>query len=374
PIRLEHWHPTPMHRLAVRLKPSQWSSRIGGLPAIVLGSVRTKKWKPFHSMYRTNRLREIRQKEAEAAQAAAAEEADADGAKTMSRKANEARVSTTPFQAARLMRVFDVVPEPDGLVTFWTRLNVDLSRESVRGTCNLPHGLSTKLKVLAFCPDDQIEEMLAAGADFAGITEPLRRIGQGWMGFDRCLATPSIMPQVMKIAKVLGPRKMMPNPKSGTVVPNLPVAIKEAKGGALLEYRAEGEGELKATIGDANFTDAKILENMKFLVQTLLRARPRSAAPSGGSGPTDPTKKPPGAPLIGGPSIAASEDKDLYFREATLRLGSRGPAIRTIRRPDSTRTCRAVFSLEVAGVFLTFRAGRIEQVTLWWPIYGEVSF
>ncbi|CAK9082434.1 unnamed protein product [Durusdinium trenchii] len=91
------------------------------------------------------------------------------------------------------------------------------------------------------------------------------------------LVTFSTRPQVMKVAKVLGPRKMMPNPKSGTVVPNLKTAIKEAKSGSLLEYRAEGEGDLKATIGSAEFSDAKILENLKFLVQTLLRARPRSS-------------------------------------------------------------------------------------------------
>merc|ERR1711879_518384 len=114
------------------------------------------------------------------------------------------------------------------------------------------------------CPDDEIEEMLKAGADNAGITEPVRRIGQGWLGFDRCLATPGIMPQVMKIARVLGPKKMMPNPKSGTVVANLKQAIKEAKGGTLLEFRAEGEGEVVATIADTGFSDAQVLENLKF--------------------------------------------------------------------------------------------------------------
>ncbi|CAL1155401.1 unnamed protein product [Cladocopium goreaui] len=304
-----------------------WQCVLGGLPSIAVGSVRTKKWKPFHSMYRANRLREIRQKEAEDAQAAAAEAEAAADARTVARKADEPRVGTTPFQAARLMRAFDVLPEEDAVVTFQTRLNVDLTRESVRGTCNLPHGLSTKMRVLAFCPDDQIEEMLEAGADVAGITEPLRRIGQGWMGFDRCLATPSIMPQVMKVAKVLGPRKMMPNPKSGTVVPNLKVAIKEAKSGSLLEYRAEGEGDLKATIGNGEFSDAKILENLKFFVQTLLRARPRSSTPGAETGTS---KQPPGTPLIGGQGASAggAEVKENYFREAHVRLGTRGPPIR----------------------------------------------
>ncbi|CAE7812281.1 DRC4, partial [Symbiodinium necroappetens] len=273
--------------------------------------------------YRANRLREIRQKEAEEAKVAAAEAASSEG--TTVRKASEVRVGTSPFQATRLMRAFDVFPEEDSLVTFWTRLQVDLTRESVRGTCHLPHGLSRDVRVLAFCPDDQVEEMLAAGADFAGITEPLRRINQGWLGFDRCLATPSIMPRVLSVAKILGPRKLIPNPKSGSVVTNLQAAIKEAKGGTLLEYRAEGEGEVKATIADTNFSDAKILENLKFLVQTLLRARPRSST---AGEQTDAMRKPPGTPLIKGKGPNPSESKDLYFQEAYLRLGTRGPPIR----------------------------------------------
>eukprot|EP00931_Biecheleriopsis_adriatica_P081593 TRINITY_DN54943_c0_g1_i1.p1 TRINITY_DN54943_c0_g1~~TRINITY_DN54943_c0_g1_i1.p1 ORF type:complete len:358 (-),score=84.66 TRINITY_DN54943_c0_g1_i1:14-1036(-) len=309
-------------------RAAPWQCSRGGLPGASLGSVRTKKWKPFHNMYRANRLREIRQKQAADAEAAALEAAAQDGANLAARRANEPRVATTPFQASRLMRAFDVFPEEDAKVTFWTRLNVDLSRESVRGTCHLPHGLDTQVRVLAFCPDDEIEEMLAAGADVAGISEPVRRINQGWLGFDRCLATPSIMPQVMKVAKVLGPRRMMPNPKSGTVVQNLKAAIKEAKGGTLLEYRAEGEGELKAVIGDAAFSDAKVLENMKFLVQTLLRARPRAsaAAASGAGADSDAMRKPAGTPLIGGKS--KEEVKDFYFQEAHLQLGSKSPPVR----------------------------------------------
>lgn len=225
------------------------------------------------------------------------------------------------------MRAFDVFPEKEANITFWTKLNVDLTRESVRGTCHLPHGLQTKIRVLAFCPDDEVEEMLAAGADIAGITEPLRRINQGWLGFDRCLATAAIMPQVMKVSRVLGPRKLMPNPKSGTVVQNLKQAIKEAKGGTLLEYRAEGEGELKAVIGDPTFSDAKVLDNMKFLVQTILRARPRGTTSAASVvGESSAMKKAPGTPLIptGGKS-QASEDK--YFLEARLQLGLKGPPI-----------------------------------------------
>mmetsp|Transcript_107521 Transcript_107521/g.302641 ORF Transcript_107521/g.302641 Transcript_107521/m.302641 type:complete len:338 (-) Transcript_107521:97-1110(-) len=294
--------------------------------ASALGAVRTKKWKPFHSMYRANYIRKLRETQAEEARLAA-ERAKEEGISPIAAAAvaaDEPRVATTPFQATRLMRAFDIFPEAGAKVEFWTRLNVDLSRESVRGTCHLPNGLQTSVKVLAFCPDDEVDEMLKAGADVAGITEPVRRINQGWLGFDRCVATPIIMPQVMKVAKILGPRKMMPNPKSGTVVQNLKQAIKDAKGGTLLEFRAEGDGELKATIADAAFSDAKVLENLKFFVQTLLRARPRGSGGSGAAG-----GKTPAAGLIPTPTSqkVGDEAKDAYFLDVAMRLGSKGPLV-----------------------------------------------
>eukprot|EP00405_Crypthecodinium_cohnii_P036005 CAMPEP_0206547970 /NCGR_PEP_ID=MMETSP0325_2-20121206/13609_1 /ASSEMBLY_ACC=CAM_ASM_000347 /TAXON_ID=2866 /ORGANISM="Crypthecodinium cohnii, Strain Seligo" /LENGTH=343 /DNA_ID=CAMNT_0054047369 /DNA_START=8 /DNA_END=1036 /DNA_ORIENTATION=- len=304
--------------------PSYAGLQLG--PAACVGAIREKKHKPFHNMYRANRMKEIRKKQQEAADAEALEALDGTAALNVVKR-EEPKVGTTPFQAARLMRAFDVFPEKASTVTFWTRLNVDLSRESVRGTCHLPHGLKSDIRVLAFCPDDEVEEMLAAGADYAGITEPLRRIGTGWLGFDRCLATPNIMPQVMKVARVLGPKRMMPNPRSGTVVTNLKGAIQEAKGGTLLEYRAESEGEIRAIIADQNFSDAQVLENLKFFVQTLLRARPRGSSGGGGA---------PGAaaggskPLIpGAPATAAGGDaQDSYFLEAGIQLGSDGPLVR----------------------------------------------
>lgn len=293
--------------------------RSGGMFG-ALGSVRGKKWKPFHSMYRANYLKEMRRKqEAEALAHQDEDDAVASGAAPSVRD-DEPIVSTTPFQATRLLRAFDVFPNSDALIRFRTKVNVDLSRESVRGTCHLPHGLKTKVRVLAFCPDDEVDEMLKAGADVAGITEPIRRINQGWLGFDRCLASPKIMPQVMKVAKILGPRKMMPNPKSGTVVENIREAIREAKGGTLLEYRAEGAGDITVIIGDANFVDAKVLDNMKFFVQTLLRARPRTTT----------STKTAATPMIAGlgQSAAVSEEaKDAYFLEAFLNLEPGGPAI-----------------------------------------------
>lgn len=312
--RLPAW--TPWSEQA----PAIWQ-RLPAGAAGAIGAVRTKKWKPFHNMYRANKLKDIRRKASDEAQAAAAEAgvAAASGQVNTSARSDEPRVATSPFQATRLLRAFDVFPEKASSVRFWTRLSVDLTREAIRGTCHLPHGLETDVRVLAFCPDDEAEEMLAAGADVAGITDVIRRINQGWFGFDRCLATPAIMPQVMGVAKILGPRRMMPNPRSGTVVANLKAAIKEAKGGTLLEYRAEGEGEVVVTIADASFADAQLLENMKFFVQTLLRARPRGAGAGGDA------KK---APLIPGQQGKAADAKDAYFLEASLQLGAKGPLVR----------------------------------------------
>lgn len=289
-----------------------------------VGSVRTKKWKPFHHMYRSNYLREMRKAQAEKEARLAAEAAENPESVGVERP-DEPPVTTSPFQATRLMRAFDVFPERGAKVNFSTRLNVDLTRESVRGTCNLPHGLQTSVRVLAFCQDDEAEEMLAAGADIAGITEVLRRINTGWLGFDRCLATPSIMPQVLKVSRILGPRKMMPNPKSGTVVQNLKQAIREAKGGTLLEYRAEGSGEVRVDIADATFSDAQVLENLKFVVQTLLRARPRTSGGGGGGGAAGANKAP--LPGMAGSGASGAADKDSYFLEACLRLGSSGPPV-----------------------------------------------
>ncbi|CAE7557834.1 DRC4 [Symbiodinium pilosum] len=138
-------------------------------------------------------------------------------------------------------------------------------------------------------------------------------------------------PQVLKVAKILGPRKLIPNPKSGTVVSNLKAAIKEAKGGTLLEYRAEGEGEVKATIADTHFSDAKILENLKFLVPSQISQRLQAGLPemsrnweflaASMRGETDAMRKPPGTPLIKG------QGRGLVSQEGAENVQMYGPGI-----------------------------------------------
>ncbi|CAD7958051.1 unnamed protein product [Amoebophrya sp. A120] len=159
------------------------------------------------------------------------------------------------------------------------RLDVDLTREAVRGTCVLPFGLQTKTRLLAFCPDHQAAEMRQLGADFAGITDLIKRIEKGWLGFDRCIATQDIMKRVLPVAKILGPKRLMPSPRSGTVVEDLRSAIKETKGGGLIEYRAEqskdehNKCEVEITVGDTTFANQMVLDNVKFFVAHLLKNR-----------------------------------------------------------------------------------------------------
>jgi hypothetical protein len=144
--------------------------------------------------------------------------------------------------------------------------------------------------LLVFCSDFDAAEMIEAGADFAGMNDLLQRIDKGWTGFDRCIATPAVMPQVMKVAKVLGPRKLMPNPKSGTLVTDLKKAIVEAKSGTLLEYRTmETEPIVTVRIGSISASMNSNLDNVKFFVREILKQKSRqiSSAGSGGDEATD---------------------------------------------------------------------------------------
>lgn len=186
-----------------------------------------------------------------------------------------------PLHAMNLLQAFSVAADPSAYITLSLRLDVDTKRQSVRGVCHLPHGLRTRSKIAVFCSDFDAAEMIEAGADFAGMTELLQRIGKGWTGFERCIATPAVMPQVMKVAKVLGPRKLMPNPKSGTLVTDLKRAIIEAKSGTQLEYRTEEvEPVVSVRIGALDAPMANNLDNMKFFVREVLKHKNRQTANS----------------------------------------------------------------------------------------------
>lgn len=188
-------------------------------------------------------------------------------------------IANTPFQAVRHVQAFHIGGNTAD-VYLKTKLDIDLSREAVRGVCQLPNGLTMKTRLLVFCKESESKEMLAHGADYAGLHDMIKKIQHGWTGFDRCIASPDVMRDVLKIARILGPKRLMPSPKSGTVVEDLKGAVTEIKGGAQLEYRAEGEGEVLVSIGDTHFTDAKLLENMKCFYGHLLKTKQKGGSTS----------------------------------------------------------------------------------------------
>jgi len=148
--------------------------------------------------------------------------------------------------------------------------------QQVRGVVNLPSGTGRDVRVAVIAKDAKAEEAKAAGADIVGAEELVERIQGGFMEFARVIATPDMMALVGRLGKVLGPRGLMPNPKVGTVTPNVAQAVKDAKGGAV-EFRVEKAGIVHAGIGKASFAQDALEANVKAMVDALVRARPSGA-------------------------------------------------------------------------------------------------
>ena len=148
--------------------------------------------------------------------------------------------------------------------------------QQVRGVVSLPSGTGRDVRVAVIAKDAKAEEAKAAGAEVVGAEDLVERIQGGFMEFDRVIATPDMMALVGRLGKVLGPRGLMPNPRVGTVTPNVGQAVKDAKGGAI-EFRVEKAGIVHAGIGKASFTDDAILANVKALVDALNKAKPSGA-------------------------------------------------------------------------------------------------
>ncbi|CCQ74619.1 50S ribosomal protein L1 [Magnetospira sp. QH-2] len=148
--------------------------------------------------------------------------------------------------------------------------------QMVRGMIALPNGTGKTVRVAVFAKDAKAEEATGAGADLVGAEDLAEKIQKGEADFDRCIATPDMMPVVGRLGKILGPRGLMPNPKLGTVTPNVAEAVKAAKGGQI-EFRVEKAGIIHAGIGKASFTEAQILENAQALVNALSKAKPSGA-------------------------------------------------------------------------------------------------
>jgi large subunit ribosomal protein L1 len=148
--------------------------------------------------------------------------------------------------------------------------------QQVRGVVNLPSGTGRDVRVAVIAKDAKAAEATAAGADIVGAEDLVERIQGGFMDFDRVIATPDMMALVGRLGKVLGPRGLMPNPRVGTVTPNVAQAVKDAKGGAI-EFRTEKTGIIHAGIGKASFTEEALLANVHALVDALNRAKPSGA-------------------------------------------------------------------------------------------------
>lgn len=148
--------------------------------------------------------------------------------------------------------------------------------QMVRGVVNLPNGTGRTVRVAVFARGDKAEEAKAAGADIVGAEELFEIVNGGKIDFDRCIATPDMMPLVGRLGKILGPRGMMPNPKVGTVTPDIAAAVKASKGGAV-EFRVEKAGIIHAGVGKASFGAEKLTENIRAFADAVIKAKPAGA-------------------------------------------------------------------------------------------------
>lgn len=146
----------------------------------------------------------------------------------------------------------------------------------VRGTVSLPHGIGKDVKVLVLTKGDKEKEAKNAGADYAGFEEYIKKIQEGWFDFDVVVATPDVMSEVGKLGRILGPRGLMPNPKSGTITMDIGKAVREVKAGKI-EFRVDKHGILHASIGKASFDNQKIRENVLTFMDTVMRLKPSTS-------------------------------------------------------------------------------------------------
>jgi len=166
----------------------------------------------------------------------------------------------------------------DASVDVDVRLGVDprKANQMVRGSITLPHGTGKTLKVLALCTPDKEEEAKAAGADYVGLDEYIDKIKGGWTDVDIVITMPSVMPKVGALGKILGPRGLMPNPKTGTVTMEVGKAVKDAKGGKI-DFKVDKYGIIHSQVGKVSFDAEKLTENARELLQTIMKLKPAAA-------------------------------------------------------------------------------------------------
>jgi large subunit ribosomal protein L1 len=166
----------------------------------------------------------------------------------------------------------------DASVDIHVRLGIDPRKadQALRGTVSLPHGTGKTKKVLVMSTPDKETEAMAAGADYFGLDEYIKKFQEGWLDVDVIIATPNVMAQLGKVARVLGPRGLMPNPKTGTVTPNIADAVSEVKKGKIA-FRVDKTGIVHAGVGRVSFSPEQLIENANELITTLVKMKPSSA-------------------------------------------------------------------------------------------------
>ena len=193
------------------------------------------------------------------------------------REAFAGKENLTVEEAVTLLKA-NATAKFDETVEISLNLGVDPRHadQMVRGVCNLPNGSGRNVRVGVFAKDAKADEARAAGADVVGAEDLMEAVQKGNIDFDRCIATPDMMPLVGRLGKVLGPRGMMPNPKVGTVTMDIAAAVGAAKGGAV-EFRVEKAGILHAGVGKASFSEEAILQNIQAFAEAVSKSRPSGA-------------------------------------------------------------------------------------------------
>ncbi len=197
------------------------------------------------------------------------------------RKAVQGKVDSEKLYS--LQEAMDLVKEVniakfDASVDLHIRLGIDPRKadQALRGTTNLPHGTGKTKRVLVFCTPDKEQEAKDAGADHVGLDDLITQIQGGWTDFDVAVATPNVMAQVGKVARILGPRGLMPNPKTGTVTMDLGAAVGDVKGGKVA-FRVDKYGIIHSPVGRVSFEPQKLVENAMELLQTIVKMKPSTA-------------------------------------------------------------------------------------------------
>ena len=200
---------------------------------------------------------------------------------TKKRKDAAAKVDKNKFyslkEASQLVKEINCT-KFDSSVDLHIRLGVDPKKadQQVRGTVSLPHGTGRTKKVLVLCTPDKEAAAREAGADYVGLDEFVAKIEAGWVDIDVIIATPAVMPKIGKLGKVLGPRNLMPNPKTGTVTNDVAAAVNEVKGGKIA-FKVDKAGIVHASIGRISFTPEKIAENSAELINAIVKLKPSAS-------------------------------------------------------------------------------------------------